>query len=458
MNLTEVEKEIFLHASIEVKKNQPNKEIIEEAYTILASKSFENGQDQHNNSEENTTRTAKTLKKEKQYLDERSNKNTTTKNSDPNKEHKKISDSDFPNERISKKRSSVFKYIIAFVSIISIIAIVAFYLKGYNLFPIKTVDSEKIVVRNDLAYMVNQEKPFTGIAVEKDNDKPDSPIFRKIYLKDGKVYKLEEFNRDGKPKMAAKIKDEHLATYNKDNVFTHGNVHATLWYKNGQKRVEGDFINGQSNGHIMAWYKNGQKKFEGDFVMEQVPYGHIIYWYENGQKQIDGNFINQSPYGHVNLWHKNGQKWVVGDYHWDAKLAKQLFDKQLPKKYIYDKLYLYETVWYENDQKYLEHKLLDNSNIIRITYWYRNGQKKFEGNYSTNGKLNGDVTIWFENGQKKFEGTFAEGKPRSSIRKWTKDGKIIHDEKDNIYNKGDIEIDANWFLYDWEDLGIDFTI
>jgi antitoxin component YwqK of YwqJK toxin-antitoxin module len=69
----------------------------------------------------------------------------------------------------------------------------------------------------------------------------------------------------------------------------------------------------QRHGMWSSWYQNGQKQLEGKYV-EDVPTGKFTWWHENGQKAIEGEYINGKQNGHWVWWHQNGQKSIQGDY------------------------------------------------------------------------------------------------------------------------------------------------
>ena len=78
-------------------------------------------------------------------------------------------------------------------------------------------------------------------------------------------------------------------------------------YPNGQKKVEGNVVNGKPEGAFTAWYENGQKKVERNYV-NGIREGVETEWYENGQKKTEGNVVNGQQNGVFTRWDENGQK------------------------------------------------------------------------------------------------------------------------------------------------------
>ena len=57
----------------------------------------------------------------------------------------------------------------------------------------------------------------------------------------------------------------------------------TRWYKNGQKKLEINFINGKRNGKYTSWFKNGQKELESNWKDGKED-GKWTHWYDDGSK------------------------------------------------------------------------------------------------------------------------------------------------------------------------------
>jgi len=99
----------------------------------------------------------------------------------------------------------------------------------------------------------------------------------------------------------------------------------TEWYKNGQKKFERNYKDGNregldtwfdengqktqwyKNGPVTQWYKNGQKKFERNYKDGEKD-GIETTWYENGQKKSEKNYKNGKEDGLYTEWYWNGQK------------------------------------------------------------------------------------------------------------------------------------------------------
>ena len=87
----------------------------------------------------------------------------------------------------------------------------------------------------------------------------------------------------------------------------------TVWFKNGQKKLEEDYKDGKEEGVSTRWYESGQKELEGNYKNGKLD-GLLTNWYENGQKEAEGNYRNGKEDGLVTYWYENGQKRMEGNW------------------------------------------------------------------------------------------------------------------------------------------------
>lgn len=122
------------------------------------------------------------------------------------------------------------------------------------------VDATKLLDRNGIKYLPNEDMPFTGQAVS----------FYENWQK-----KSEVTYKEGK--------QEGLYTF---------------WLNNGKKYQQQHYEDGQKIGIFREWYPSGQKKWEGIYK-EDKPNGLWTLWYENGNKWREGN---RKGYENIGLW------------------------------------------------------------------------------------------------------------------------------------------------------------
>jgi antitoxin component YwqK of YwqJK toxin-antitoxin module len=139
-----------------------------------------------------------------------------------------------------------------------------------------TVSLRKKQVRNGLAYLPNETKPFTGVFVGwHDNGRKWS----EGNYKDGK--------KDGK----------------KDGTYT-------VWYDNGQKKSERNYKDGKKDGKSTEWDKYGRKHFEVNYK-DGKKNGKSTEWFllsEKTHRLIDYEKIDLEILKKCVINYKDGKK------------------------------------------------------------------------------------------------------------------------------------------------------
>jgi len=177
---------------------------------------------------------------------------------------------------------------------------------SYGLFD-KTVCLEiDAQIRNNLYYLPNTTKPFTGNNLCK---------YENSRVSKGKV-------EDGK----------------KNKIWTD-------FYENGQIEAKKKFKDGQLNGKWTQWYENGQIEYEKNYKDDQL-HGMSTFWHENGQKFFEGNYKDSKADGKWTFWNKNSQK----------KEERNYIDGDLVDKTIFK--YSYITGHLKSEKKYKDGKCI----------------------------------------------------------------------------------------------------
>ena len=99
------------------------------------------------------------------------------------------------------------------------------------------------------------------------------------------------------------------------------------FYENGQKKLDGNYRNGLMNGKWTYYHENGQIYVQGRFIdgdgsnlseLSGVPFngrtGRWNGWFKNGQKKSEGTYRNGNLIGKYETWFENGQKWYEGTF------------------------------------------------------------------------------------------------------------------------------------------------
>ena len=78
-----------------------------------------------------------------------------------------------------------------------------------------------------------------------------------------------------------------------------------IWNENGQKMIEGFYINGKREGHWTYWKDNGVIEDEGNFLNGKFD-GLWISKYQNGENDIERTFLNGRYQGIVTHFRVDG--------------------------------------------------------------------------------------------------------------------------------------------------------
>jgi len=284
--------------------------------------------------------------------------------------------------------------------------------------------SPKAQLRNNLYYLPNQQKPYSGenlcIYLSNGQYYSQGEIINgkqegwwTWWKENGERWKKEEYkdgNKTGYKKINPTFNDNDLES---ELIYKDGKLIGEtkyVYYKNGQKYSEVNYKDGKEDGEWTYWKKNGQREkveyykdgeivggIEIDFFNNGQIYSELNYkygkqdgkstwWHENGQKNFEETYKNGIPEGNWNAWDKNGLQSAEG------------FFKDGTGSYI---------EFFENNQK--SYELIYKDGVGKETFWYENGQKEMELNYK-DGELDGKYTQWYGNGQTSEESNYKNGK------------------------------------------------
>jgi len=88
------------------------------------------------------------------------------------------------------------------------------------------------------------------------------------------------------------------------------------FYESGNKRMEGEFIDGRRNGMWKYWYENGELWSEGYF-QEGVRSGPVRTYHPNGERNTIGTYDNGVRIGKWKFWDEKGQ--LTKEINYDSK-------------------------------------------------------------------------------------------------------------------------------------------
>jgi antitoxin component YwqK of YwqJK toxin-antitoxin module len=108
-----------------------------------------------------------------------------------------------------------------------------------------------------------------------------------------------------------KVELEQYFTYkNNDSIL----IKEIGYYPDGQKRIEGGYLNEKREGKWTYWFANGNKWSEA-YYKADIRDGKSTVWNENGKKYFEGNYKAGERTGRWRFWDENGN--LVKDINYD---------------------------------------------------------------------------------------------------------------------------------------------
>ena len=98
-------------------------------------------------------------------------------------------------------------------------------------------------------------------------------------------------------------------------------------HDNGNKSVEGKFVNGKQQG-IWAFYHENGKRFRTGQYVDGRANGQWTIWREDGSKWTEQTYVNGQLNGVETRWHPNGQKQSEATWQGGRTISKQEWDEQ----------------------------------------------------------------------------------------------------------------------------------
>jgi len=77
------------------------------------------------------------------------------------------------------------------------------------------------------------------------------------------------------------------------------------YYPDGQKRIEGEYRDGEREGQWTYWFSNGSRWSEARYKAD-LRNGKSIVWYENGRKYFEGSYHMGERTGRWRFWDEEG--------------------------------------------------------------------------------------------------------------------------------------------------------
>ena len=225
------------------------------------------------------------------------------------------------------------------------------------------VDISKMQIRDEIIYVEDIEKPFTGKIIEKfENGQIKNEVEYKNGIRHG-VYK--NYREDGQLTI--------------DNTYENGKMTSTRHY-NGSGQLSWEMVLQENSKVEKSYYENGQLAYE-ETLVEGMRNGTVKTYYENGQLK------SESTPGEDN-------------------------NVQFIKNY------------YESGQLTSEETLVDGVKNGLTKSYHENGQLAYEG-FLVNDLWNGIVKTYYENGQLRTETSIVMGVLHGDTNVYSESGELV---------------------------------
>ncbi|MEW6469324.1 MAG: hypothetical protein AB1458_10380 [Bacteroidota bacterium] len=309
----------------------------------------------------------------------------------------------------------------------------------------------------------------------------------------------KSYHYDGSPEAVFDYKDDGLQSYKyfdlKGAVISEGarsgkKLTFVAKYPNGNKRAQGDYINGMKegewsyydyngtlstremykndelNGISTGYHYNGKVRFEVIHKNGELN-GYYKSYYKNGKMKAEGWYKNGVEEGDWYYYHANG-KLSSHEYYWSGELHgwQEYYTvtgaKHREMYYRYD--FLNETVEYDttgavtdrnkfnygdgewvlkfpNGKTYFSSQMKNGLSEGKTVFYYPNGTVMEEGSYY-NDKKEGAWKGYHENGKQRFEYNYEDGKMHGTSKRYHSNGNL---ESEVVYRNGDLHGPAKYY-------------
>ena len=129
--------------------------------------------------------------------------------------------------------------------------------------------------------------------------------------------------QSGKVQADGKLKEEGESYFLDDSPF---NGDFVDHHDNGEKSVEGKFLNGKQEGVWTYFHKNGSRFRTGKYVDGRAN-GQWVIWRMDGSKWSEKKYVNGQLNGIETRWHVNGKKQSETEWGGGKILSKKEWDE-----------------------------------------------------------------------------------------------------------------------------------
>jgi len=213
------------------------------------------------------------------------------------------------------------------------------------------------------------------------------------------------------------------------------------FFEDGNKRIEGYYVNGQPSQLWTYYFENGEKKSSG-YIKDGIANGKWEYYYESGGVRAKGVLNGAKKIGYWTNYFENGNEKSSGTYFADQKegIWNYFFeDGSLKAQAYFEEGKGNYKEFYPGGTVKMEGPNLNGKSDGDWRYYYESGELLATGSF-VKGLRDGLWDYYHKNGNLSGSGLYREGKKEGQ---WTyyhpngeksAEGKITKDEKDGQWS------------------------
>lgn len=286
--------------------------------------------------------------------------------------------------------------------------------------------------------LIKNIKYFNGVVVKEDAEKRKKLKIKNQFYDSGKLKSKGSFrdtlpvgihriyNEEGKV-IKSNIYDDFGNLISKGIVDEEGIYHGKFinYYLSGEKKSEGNYLNGKKDGKWIFYYKSGETEQQGYFRKDKID-GEWTWYFKNGNIKRQEHYIDGKEDGLCIEYSENAEILEKGEYVDGLK----------------------EGEWINNVGEHIEKgNYKFGLREDKWQYFYEDGKIKFEGNF-LQGNEDGKHKWYYRNGKLKEERYYIFGSREKIWKYYNADGSLFmsvtyRNDKEIRINGKKIENDGN---------------
>lgn len=194
----------------------------------------------------------------------------------------------------------------------------------------------------------------------------------------------------------------------------------TVWYENGRKDYEKEFVSGEVQGRTETWYRDGRPRESSEWS-RGLRHGRTVITDTHGERYESDWWGGGIANGTVIVEWYEGNK-AQGAYRTYTSDIQYILDGRPARAYVFRKgVQVLETEWFPSGRKKSEFEYKEGVMHGRALMWHENGVHKLEAQIRA-GRLEGPRVRWYESGETEAVQTFRNDLAHGPYLEWYESG------------------------------------